>query len=127
VLLERLTHNLIDNAIRYNLPGHGQLTVTTETVGDTAQLTVDNTGPPVPPYEVPTLFEPFHRLPTAERLVDSLHGSTSRGAGLGLSIVRSVAQAHGGDVDASSRSDGGLSIRVRLPTALDGSSRTALD
>ncbi len=117
VLLERLTQNLLDNAIRYNLPEHGKITVTTDTVGDSAQLTVDNTGPPVPPYEVPSLFEPFRRLPTTERLADSTTRSTSRGAGLGLSVVRSVAHAHGGDVHASPRENGGLTVEVRIPTA----------
>jgi signal transduction histidine kinase len=111
VLLERLTQNLLDNAIRYNLTEHGQVSVATGTVDGNAHLTVENTGPPVPPYEIPSLFEPFRRLPTAERLADS-----SRGAGLGLSIVRSVAHAHGGDVHASPRQDGGLTVRVRIPT-----------
>jgi len=117
VLLERLTQNLLDNAIRYNLPEHGEITVTTDTVDDNAHLTVDNTGPPVPPYEVPSLFEPFRRLPTTERLADSTPTSTSRGAGLGLSIVRSVAHAHSGDVHASPRENGGLTVEVRLPAA----------
>jgi signal transduction histidine kinase len=117
VLLERLTQNLFDNAVRYNRPEHGEITVTTDTVDDHARLTVDNTGPPVPPYEVPSLFEPFRRLPTTERLADSTTPSTSRGAGLGLSIVRSVAHAHGGDVHASPRGDGGLTVQVRLPAA----------
>jgi signal transduction histidine kinase len=117
VLLERLAHNLLDNAIRYNLPEHGQVTVTTGTLDGNAHLTVDNTGPPVPPYELPGLFEPFRRLPTTERLADATTTSASRGAGLGLSIVRSVAHAHGGDVHAAPRQDGGLTVRVRLPAA----------
>jgi signal transduction histidine kinase len=121
VLLERLTQNLLDNAIRYNLPEHGKITVTTDTVDDVAHLTVENTGPPVPPYEIPSLFEPFRRLPTTERLADSSNSLTSRGAGLGLSIVRSVAHAHGGDVHASPRQDGGLTVRVRLPAAPENS------
>ena len=50
---------------------HGWVTVTTETVNDTVQLTVENTGPPVPPEEVPSLFQPFRRLPATERLADS--------------------------------------------------------
>jgi signal transduction histidine kinase len=117
VLLERLTQNLLDNAIRYNMPQHGEITVTTNTVDDAAYLTVENTGPPIAPYEIPSLFEPFRRLPTTERLADSTTTSTSHGAGLGLSIVRSVAQAHGGDVNASRRDDGGLVVDVRLPAA----------
>ena len=117
VLLERLAQNLLDNAIRYNLPEHGEISVTTGTLDGIAHLTVDNTGPPVPPYELPGLFEPFRRLPTTERLADATMTSASRGAGLGLSIVRSVAHAHGGDVHATPRQDGGLTVRVRLPAA----------
>ena len=121
VLLERLTQNLVDNAIRYNLPEHGWIIVTTELADDNVHLTVENSGPPVPPYEVPSLFEPFRRLPTTERLADSANTSISRGAGLGLSIVQSVAHAHGGDVHASPREDGGLTVRVRIP-AVSGKS-----
>jgi signal transduction histidine kinase len=113
-LLERLAHNLLDNAIRYNLPEHGEITITTGTVDDHAHLTVENTGPIVAPYEVPTLFEPFRRLPSTERLADPTTAN-SRRAGLGLSIVRSVANAHGGDVHASTREGGGLTIQVRIP------------
>jgi signal transduction histidine kinase len=121
VLLERLTQNLLDNAIRYNLPEHGEITVSTDTADDNAHLTVENTGPAIPPYEVPRLFEPFRRLATTERLADSTQASTSRGAGLGLSIVRSVANAHGGDVHASPRADGGLTVQIRLPAAPEAS------
>ncbi len=116
VLLERLAQNLLDNAIRYNLRVDGEITVTTDTIDGHAHLTIENTGPPVPPYEVPSLFEPFRRLAATERLADS---SASRGAGLGLSIVRSVAHAHGGDVHAFPREHGGLTVRVRIPAAPD--------
>jgi len=115
VLLERLIQNLVDNAIRYNLPQYGQVTVTTGTAGDSAYLTVENTGPSVPPYEIPSLFEPFRRSTATERRADSGIAPISRGAGLGLSIVRAVAHAHGGDVQASARGDGGLIARVRIP------------
>ena len=117
LLLERLTQNLLDNAIRYNLPENGEVTITTGIVGGTAYLSVENTGPPVPAYDIPSLFEPFRRLPNAERLVDATRTSNSRGAGLGLSIVRSVAQAHGGEVQATPREGGGLTMEVRLPAA----------
>jgi signal transduction histidine kinase len=117
VLLERLTQNLVDNAIRYNLPEDGWVTLTTELLDCSVQLTVENSGPDVPPDEVPGLFEPFRRLTSTERLADPATASAGRGAGLGLSIVRSVAQAHGGDVDAWPRKDGGLAVRVRIPVA----------
>lgn len=115
VLLERLTQNLIDNAIRYNLPKHGWITVTTGVADDRAHLTVENSGPLVPPYEVPGIFEPFRRLSTTERRADTTNSSSSRGAGLGLSIVQAVAQAHDGNVHALPREEGGLIVRVRIP------------
>ncbi len=121
ILLERLTQNLVDNAIRYNLPEHGWVMVTTDMVDDNVHLTIENTGPPVPAHEVPDLFEPFHRLPSTDRLADSANPAISRGAGLGLSIVRSVAHAHDGDVHASPREDGGLTVRVRIRAAPDKS------
>ena len=115
VLLERLTQNLIDNAIRYNLHEHGSATVTTRVVDAVVHLTVENVGPPITADEVPGLFEPFRRSASTERLADSATNIVGRGAGLGLSIVRSVAQAHGGDVRASPRAGGGLTVTVRLP------------
>jgi len=108
VLLERLTQNLVENAIRHNSPGGGGwVRVTTATVEGQAVLTVTNTGPAVPPYEVSGLFEPFRRL--AGRV------SSAQGTGLGLSIVRSVARAHFGDVRAEPRTGGGLVVSVVLP------------
>src|SRR5581483_391320 len=84
VLLERLVQNLVDNGLRHNVPEGGWLRVVTGTgAGGRAELTVTNTGPVVAPYEVPRLFEPFHRLGT-DRL------ASAPGTGLGLSIVRAV-------------------------------------
>ncbi len=114
-LLERLAQNLVDNAIRYNIAGHGWVHVTV--TGDTrsARLAVQNTGPVVAPFEVDGLFEPFRRLASGERITEAGNATNSRGAGLGLSIVRSVATAHGGDVDAQARPDGGLIVTVTVP------------
>jgi len=107
MLLERLVTNLVVNAITYNTRG-GRVYV--EIRGDQA-LEVRNTGPVVPPEAVPTLFEPFRRVPGAERTGDS------RNAGLGLSIVRSIAQAHGGYTQAQPGKQGGLIVTVRLPVS----------
>jgi signal transduction histidine kinase len=117
LLLERLAQNLIDNAIRYNLPEDGWVAITTGTADEYAVLTVENTGPTVPAYEIPSLFEPFRRVTGAERRAAP---SGDRGAGLGLSIVRSVTHAHGGDVRATARPDGGLTIHVRISALLGG-------
>jgi signal transduction histidine kinase len=112
LLLERLVHNLVENGIRYNVDdGTGWVRVVSRTVAeDKVEVEVSNTGPAVPPYDIPMLFKPFHRL-GAERVV------TGRSAGLGLSIVRSVAVAHGGDVRAWPRDGGGLVVIASLPRA----------
>ncbi|WP_425582183.1 sensor histidine kinase [Streptosporangium carneum] len=107
VLLERCVSNLVENAIKHNLPDAGRLWVRTGMVEGALIVQVANTGPHVPAYEVNGLFEPFRRL-NAER-VDS-----SKGAGLGLSIVRAVVRAHGGNVTAVPRDGGGLVVTVRL-------------
>jgi signal transduction histidine kinase len=114
ILLERLIQNLIDNAVRYNVARDGLVMVSTGVVDGTARLTVDNTGPTIASYEIPALFEPFRRLPGTDRVADPRAG---RGAGLGLSIVKAVAESHGGDVRASPRDGGGLTVRVRIRAA----------
>jgi signal transduction histidine kinase len=115
VLLERLVQNLLDNAIRYNDTERGRVWITTGTADGHACLTVDNTGPTVPPGEIDGLFEPFRRLASTDRLTETDPAPPGRGAGLGLSIVRSVTHAHRGVVRAEPRPDGGLSIHVRIP------------
>ena len=107
-LLERLVANLVENAVRHNRPG-GWVAVSTRIDGASVELCVENSGPLVPGDRVADLLEPFQRL--------SRHAPGS-GAGLGLSIVRSVADAHGGSLDVSARSEGGLRVDVRLPAAL---------
>jgi signal transduction histidine kinase len=114
-LLERLIQNLIENAIQYNVPDNGWVRVTTATAGNDADLVVENRGPVVPAYEVPNLFEPFRRLAATDRIAGAPRGPFVRGAGLGLSIVRSVANVHGGTVQATPRDGGGLVVGVRIP------------
>jgi signal transduction histidine kinase len=107
VLLEHLVWNLVDNAVKHNVDG-GEVIVRTGVLGGFAAVQVENTGPVVPAYEVERLFEPFRRLHT-DRI------ESAKGAGLGLSIVRSVVHAHRGTVYATPRSGGGLIVTVRLP------------
>ncbi|MEU7019441.1 ATP-binding protein [Streptomyces sp. NPDC046203] len=108
VLLERIALNLVQNAIRYNVPEDGWVEVSTATRDGLAELVVSNTGPVVPAYEIDNIFEPFRRL-RQERT------GSDKGVGLGLSIVRSVARAHGGRIIAEPREGGGLVMRVTLP------------
>ncbi|MFD9381116.1 ATP-binding protein [Streptomyces sp. NPDC059999] len=98
--------NLLANAVRHNRAG-GRVSVTTSADGS---LTVSNTGPVIEPDDVPRLLEPFrHR---AERL-----HTAGEGAGLGLSIVASIARAHGAELRAwaNPAPEGGLTVRVEFP------------
>jgi len=104
VLLERLIANLVSNAITYNEPG-GWVEVI---VSAESALTVRNTGQEVPAEAIPTLLEPFRRLGA-----DRVRGRG--GVGLGLAIVRSIAGAHQGTLDARPRPEGGLIVTVELP------------
>ncbi|GLW11530.1 sensor protein CutS [Microtetraspora sp. NBRC 13810] len=110
LLLEHLVHNLVENGIRHNVgDGTGWVRVVSRTATEEGvEVEVSNTGPAIPPYDIPELFKPFRRL-GSDRLV------TARSAGLGLSIVRSVARAHGGDVTARPREGGGLVVTAVLP------------
>jgi signal transduction histidine kinase len=106
-LAEILISNLIDNAIRHNLPG-GHIQVSTAAHGRQATLTVANTGPHVPAGQAPRLLEPFQRL-------DGKRGHHQDGLGLGLSIVAAIADAHNADLSIHPRPAGGLAIEVTFP------------
>lgn len=103
VLLDRLVANLVVNGVRHNVRG-GRVEVRTGPGG----IEVSNTGPEVPPETVPLLFEPFRRL------TERTHGP-GEGAGLGLSIVESIARAHDATTEAfPNPAGGGLTVRVRF-------------
>jgi len=104
VLLERLVANLVQNAIKYN----SEEGVVTVKVAAAPALCVTNTGPPIPAEDVSSLFEPFRRLSGSRT-------DHSGGAGLGLTIVRSITQAHDGSVAAAPGPEGGLTVAVTLP------------
>jgi signal transduction histidine kinase len=106
-LLERLVANLVENAIRHNSPG-GFADLSIRTRAGRAVVRVENGGPTIPPESLERLAEPFERLDRSLR---------RPGAGLGLSIVRAVAEAHGGTLHLAARDGGGLCAEVALPAA----------
>jgi signal transduction histidine kinase len=106
-LAESLVANLLDNAIRHNLPG-GQVEISTALTPAGAVVSVSNTGPLVPPDAVQDLFQPFRQFGTQR----TRHGE---GHGLGLAIVRAIADAHGAALAARARPAGGLDIEVTFP------------
>jgi signal transduction histidine kinase len=114
-LAESLIANLLDNAIRHNLPsGEAEISTTLTTAG--AVVSVSNTGPLIPPAAVPDLFQPFRQLGRQRTRHDE-------GCGLGLAIVRAIADAHGAALTARARPGGGLDLEVAFPPA--GTARQA--
>jgi hypothetical protein len=106
-LLTRMVANVIDNAVTHNEPG-GWLRAAVTAEGPLACLVVDNGGPVLAQEEVSELAQPFQRL-AAERT------GSDRGSGLGLSIVASIAEAHGGTLRLHARREGGLRVAITLP------------
>ncbi len=107
LLIQQLAANLIDNAIRHNIPG-GDIQITTTTTGHAgAVLSVTSSGQVIPAAEVDRLFQPFQRLGPRPARRD--------GHGLGLSIVRAIATAHAATITAQPRPGGGLAIEVTFP------------
>jgi signal transduction histidine kinase len=106
-LAESLVANLIDNAIRHNLPG-GQVEISTRLSIAGAVVSVGNTGAVIPPDAVEDLFQPFRQLGTQRT-------RRGEGHGLGLAIVRAIADAHNTALTARARPGGGLDIQVTFP------------
>ena len=106
-LAESLVANLVDNAVRHNRPD-GRVQVSVTASEGQAVLAVSNTGEPVPPAEVDRLFQPFQRLGA-----DRVRGAG--GHGLGLAIVRAIADAHGAVLTAAPAPGGGLAVQVTFP------------
>jgi two-component system sensor histidine kinase VanS len=109
-LLLQMATNLVHNAIVHNLPEQGTVWVRTSAQRESVVLTVENTGEKISPQLVATLAEPFQRASNRIR-------TDHRGVGLGLAIVRSIAQAHDGTLTLAPRAAGGLCVAVRLPAA----------
>ena len=108
-LLARLVANVVDNAVRHNVPG-GRVHISSGSRGARARLVVESDGAGIPQEEAQHLGEPFYRL-GAERVANN------DGTGLGLSIVRAIANGHSGSLQLQARPEGGLRVVVELPAA----------
>ena len=106
-LVEILVSNLLENAIRHNVPdGHIHIAVCTDR--NKAALTVSNTGAPVPADQIERLLQPFQHL-------DGQRSNDHEGLGLGLSIVNAIASAHDATLFVNAQPSGGLSVCVAFP------------
>ena len=105
--LYQVAFNLIENAVKYNLPG-GRVSVTLRKGGESVFLSVEDTGVGIPEEDLPRIFDRFYR-------VDKARSRAAGGTGLGLSIARDTARQHGGDVTVCRRQPEGTSFRVIFP------------
>jgi signal transduction histidine kinase len=106
-LLGELAANLISNAVKYNCPD-GWITAGTRTAGDRVILEISNSGQRIAGEDLDGLLEPFRRAGQQR---------TGNSSGLGLSIVRAIVTAHGGQLGLRALPSGGLAVRVSLPAA----------
>ena len=105
--LYQIAFNLVENAVKYNVPG-GRVMVGLRAMGDLVLLTVEDTGVGIPEEDLPKVFDRFYR-------VDKARSRAAGGTGLGLSIVKDTARQHGGAVTVRSREEGGTCFQVAFP------------
>jgi two-component system sensor histidine kinase KdpD len=108
LLLEQVLVNLLENAARYT-PSGTQIIITASLDGRWLRLAVADNGPGIPAGAEERIFEKFYRA--------SPRADGGRGSGLGLAICRAIAHAHGGNISAANRPDGGAEFVLRLPLA----------
>ena len=102
VRLTQVFSNLLTNAVKFTPPG-GRVDVNAIDAGDRVHVVVNDTGPGIPPWALPFVFEPFHQ-------VDRLRDTRAGGLGLGLAIAKQVVELHGGRIEAQ-RGDHGVGTR----------------
>jgi two-component system sensor histidine kinase KdpD len=110
VLVTQVLDNLLENVARHT-PPDAAVRITTSADAEAVTVRVEDGGAGVPPDAMPHLFEKFYRVPARR-------GSARHGTGLGLAVVKGMAEAMGGSVAASRSELGGLAIDVRLPIAV---------
>ena len=109
VLLYRAVYNLVENAIKYNRP-NGSVTVSVQQKNGQAMILVKDTGIGISPENQEKIFDPFFR-------VDKSRSRAMGGAGLGLALVDSIAQEHGGSVKVLESNEKGSTIALMLPVS----------
>jgi signal transduction histidine kinase len=97
--------NLLDNALRFS-PDRGTITIATRTTTDRTELTVADRGAGIPPQHLPHICDRFYRVDSSR---------SSQGAGLGLALVKSIAELHGGSVAIASELNSGTTVTLSFP------------
>jgi signal transduction histidine kinase len=107
--MRQVIANLVENALTHTPPG-GRVTVEVEDAGERQRLTVADTGRGIPPDQLDRIFEQFYR-------VDPSRTRSTGGAGMGLTIVKRLVEAHGGKIWAESEPGSGARFIIELPKA----------
>lgn len=106
--LDRILKNLVSNAIKYS-PSGSQVTVSARAGAGEVEITVADAGRGIPAAVLPRIFEPYYRAPDT--------ADTARGAGLGLSVVKALVEAHGGTIRVESVVGQGTRVTFALPNS----------
>jgi heavy metal sensor kinase len=106
-MIKQMLRNLVDNSIKFTKPD-GSISIHAENAGDNVGITVEDNGTGIPADEISRIFDRFYR-------VDKARSKETGGSGLGLSIVKSIVDAHGGEIRIDSAPGKGTSIIILLP------------
>ncbi len=104
VEIDQVLTNLVENAIKYT-PAGTPVSIIARQINGTIEVEIADDGPGIPPDSLPRLFDAFYRAP----------GAKPQGSGLGLAVARGLVEAHGGQISARNRPDGGASFTFSLP------------
>ena len=105
LLFDRALSNLLDNALRFT-PDGGKITIAAETKPDRTELAIEDTGCGIPPQHLPRIFDRFYRADSSR---------SSQGTGLGLALVKSITDLHGGSVEVASEVNRGTTVTLTFP------------
>jgi two-component system heavy metal sensor histidine kinase CusS len=104
-LFDRALSNLLDNALRFT-PDGGKITIATETKPDRTELAIEDSGCGIPPQNLPRVFDRFYRADSSR---------SSEGTGLGLALVKSITDLHGGSAEVASEVNRGTIVTLTFP------------
>jgi two-component system sensor histidine kinase BaeS len=105
--MQQVLGNIVGNAVKLT-PAPGEVRLSARAVGDRAELRVSDTGPGIAPEDLPHLFDRFYRTEASMR-------AATPGTGLGLTIARSLVEAHDGTLTVESQVGGGTTFVISLP------------
>lgn len=116
--MERINTNIVENAIKYRTAGESKVVFTLKAEGGEAMIRISDNGPGVADKDLGRIFECFYRA-------DAARTAPGKGSGVGLAVVKQIAERHGGSVSAEN--DNGLAIIIRIPLSGGGEDEKNID